>query len=715
MKDRNNAKKFKKEGGITLIALIITIIILVILAAVSIRAVYNMGIVGHAINGTQQYAEGAKAENKMLGDIGSLIDNAVSKIKEIQAGEGIALNKSKMGLQLISGQTVSEKLTATLLKITGDVEWTTSNPEIATVGNDGTVTAVAVGKTTITAKVTSSGKEYSATCEVEVTTEPVTNVELNANTGTLDIGQTLTLTATVTPSTASNQGVTWSTSDSNVATVANGVVTAVGAGSATITATANDGSGYNATCAIMVNPRLVSSITLNETTKTLNVGDTLQLTATVAPDDATNKSVTWSSSDSSVAEVAQDGEVTAVAAGNATITATAADGSGKTATCVITVNAPGPVLGDGDDVTPIEYYSPMAIQISGKYKGILYKFTDPSGDERDEDTTSTASVITGDAITNRNLKNNTNIKEVRQGEVPIPAGFYYVGGTKDTGLVISDNSTDENKGFSSTLAGNEFVWVPVPDVIYNASDNKTPQNPKYTQANNFVSTGEYREPDIVSDYDNESESYLKDIGFKKTENGKEVSDVEAFSTEMKNTYKAMIESVNKYKGFYVARYELGLDSQGNPVSKNASKVSGITTAAANNSNTYSWYGLYNKCKEMYEEDNTESSVTSTMIWGSQYDAMMNWMSKTGKKVASTNSSKRNKTQKTGSLLADQVNKVYDLYGCHYEWTLEAYDTYCRVLRGGYYTNLSSVSPRSYGSSPGRNNSDNTSRPTLYIR
>ena len=338
-----NLKKFinsfnkKSDRGITLIALIITIIILVILAAVSIRAVTNMGIVGHAINGTQKYAEGAVAENRMFGDVGSLIDNTVSKIKEIQSGEGIALNKSKMGLQLINGQTVSEKLTATLLKIEGEIEWTSSNQEIATVGNDGTVTAVAVGKTTITAKVTSNKKKYSASCEVEVTTEPVTNVELSANTGTLDIGQTLTLTATVTPENASNKGVTWSSSDTSVATVENGIVTAVAAGSTIITATAADGSEYNATCTITVNPKLVSNITLNESSKTLNVGDTLTLTATVTPNDATNKNVTWSSSDTSVATVT-NGVVTAKAAGSSTITATAVDGSGKYATCSITVN-----------------------------------------------------------------------------------------------------------------------------------------------------------------------------------------------------------------------------------------------------------------------------------------------------------------------------------------------------------------------------------------
>ena len=82
-----NSRKTRENAGITLIALIITIIILVILAAVSINAVYNMGIVGHAINGAQEYASQAKAENQMMADTTSKIDDAVAKVKEIQGDE----------------------------------------------------------------------------------------------------------------------------------------------------------------------------------------------------------------------------------------------------------------------------------------------------------------------------------------------------------------------------------------------------------------------------------------------------------------------------------------------------------------------------------------------------------------------------------------------------------------------------------------------------
>ena len=171
-----------------------------------------------------------------------------------------------------------------------------------------------------------------------------TSVTLNQTEATLTAaGATVQLTATVLPENASNKSVTWSSSNENVATVsATGLVTAVANGTATITATAADGSGKKATCAVTVNiPVPATSVTLNQTEATLTAaGATVQLTATVLPENASNKNVTWSSSNESVATVSETGLVTAVANGTATITATAADGTNKTATCVVTVYIP---------------------------------------------------------------------------------------------------------------------------------------------------------------------------------------------------------------------------------------------------------------------------------------------------------------------------------------------------------------------------------------
>ena len=116
-----------------------------------------------------------------------------------------------------------------------------------------------------------------------------------------------------------------------------GLVTAVGVGTADITVKANDGSGVTATCKVTVTPKLVTSITLDDEKLTIVRTHTRQLTATVLPEDADDRNVVWSSGNEEVATVDDTGLVTALKVGEASITATANDGSGVTATCVVTV------------------------------------------------------------------------------------------------------------------------------------------------------------------------------------------------------------------------------------------------------------------------------------------------------------------------------------------------------------------------------------------
>ena len=175
------------------------------------------------------------------------------------------------------------------------------------------------------------------------TTILASSISLNQSSTELEQGETLLLVATVMPQDATDKSVTWSTSDAVVATVdANGLVTAVAPGTATITATTNDGSNLSASCAFTVHQPtvLASSIALNQTAAELNEGETLQLAATVLPENATDKSVTWTSSDEAVATVNNNGLVTAVAPGTATITATTNDGSNLSANCVVNVPQP---------------------------------------------------------------------------------------------------------------------------------------------------------------------------------------------------------------------------------------------------------------------------------------------------------------------------------------------------------------------------------------
>ena len=179
----------------------------------------------------------------------------------------------------------------------------------------------------------SSTRGFRLACKYQM----ATGVSLNNTSATLNTGQTLQLTATVTPSTAMNKNVTWKSSNTNVATVSSsGLVTAKGPGTATITVTTADGSNKSATCTITV-IQLATGVSLNKSSATLNTGQTLQLTATVTPSNTSNKNVTWKSSNTTVATVSSSGLVTAKAPGSATITVTTADGSNKSATCALTV------------------------------------------------------------------------------------------------------------------------------------------------------------------------------------------------------------------------------------------------------------------------------------------------------------------------------------------------------------------------------------------
>ena len=166
----------------------------------------------------------------------------------------------------------------------------------------------------------------------------VERVSLSETTLTLVEGETKVLTAAIAPADAENQSVTWSTSDKSVVTVEDGTVTAIKAGEATVTVTANDKGSVKAECKVTVTAAnvAVTGVSLDKTTLTLAAGENAKLTAKVTPANATNKRVTWSSSDEAIATVESEGKVTANAAGTATITATTKEGN-KTATCTVTV------------------------------------------------------------------------------------------------------------------------------------------------------------------------------------------------------------------------------------------------------------------------------------------------------------------------------------------------------------------------------------------
>ncbi len=304
----------------------------------------------------------------------------------------------------------------------------------------------------------------------------------------------------------------------------------------------------------------------------------------------------------------------------------------------------------------------------------------------------------------------------------LPDGAKYITGTVDTGVVVE-------------IKGSEFVWVPVDDVVLDtnrisdlptSSENGISSGKTYTpmavkvgddykgilydfdESNGYLlypnnenylgNSDGYREPDIVSNYDG---------GDSDTVDGKIT--IRKLTAE----YNAMISSILKYKGFYIARYEAGLDKTTNEiVFKNASiEANNVITTDTSNIETSRWYGLYQKIKTFTTDSD---KVVSSMIWGSQYDAMMNWMAKNRKNVGNTDNKKRNSMNTTGSNTNDIINNIYDLYGCHYEWTLETYSDSHRARRGGDLRGNYSPASR-YFNEAFLTYSFYSSRATLYIK
>ena len=219
------------------------------------------------------------------------------------------------------------------------VTWTSSNPSVATVDINGNVTAVAKGTAIITVTTNDGGK--TATCTVTVSDSgiPVQSVTLNTSSCSLFVNDQVTLLATVNPSDATDKTLTWTSSNPSVATVdANGTVKAIGDGTAVITVTTNNGK--TAQCQITVtSPSVhVNSVSLDKTSLDVSIDAEADLVATVNPTNASNKHLVWTTSDTSIVTVDENGHVKAIGAGQATITVSSVDGN-KTATCVVKVSS----------------------------------------------------------------------------------------------------------------------------------------------------------------------------------------------------------------------------------------------------------------------------------------------------------------------------------------------------------------------------------------
>ena len=266
--------------------------------------------------------------------------------------------------------------------------------------------------------------------------------------------------------------------------------------------------------------------------------------------------------------------------------------------------------------------------------------------------------------------------------VPVPKGYTASSvsseNTVSEGFVIYEN-TNGQEGKEEINEGNvdnarenrnQFVWVPVanPSEMYGTDSSGKKWGKLYSfsadriTARNWIEqegvmtitdTTQYREPDVVEN--DSSNSVTKG--------------------QLETEFNAMIASVERYGGFYIGRYETG----------NLSKAKVVVVKDNSDIDNQTWYTMYNKAKEI----SASNKVTTTMIWGCQWDAVMRWMYNSGnaekKKYTYDSTGKGNYEAfpiATGSVEEYAVNNIYDMAGNVYDWTIEEGYTSYRVCRGG---------------------------------
>ena len=623
-------EQLKINKGITLIALVITIIVLLILAGVTIATLTGD-------NGILTKAQNSKEKN-------------AQKTVEEQINLAVQASKINEGL-VIDKDILEQELTNNGIEITksenDELPWTVKKDGyVYTISENGEVKekegiAITTGDIEIL-KGSTEGKKVSAQI-------------LSGETGTIKWEHT--------------GNITLSATEGNEITV--NVNSNANAGdTATITARI-DGKTYQDS----INVKIVTQVTSVTAEKIeVSIGDKKKIEKiTATPENAEGIEVTsYVSQDTTKVTVDEKtGEVTGVQEGETTVTISA---KGKLSEAVVTGTC-------SVKVTKLDH----------------------------------SEVVVPTITATGNLANKPNIKEVREGNIPIPQGYNYIKGDKIGGAVITDAASGEEK------VGNEFVWVPVDTlsnmavptsgtdantnyrgVLYNWSTDAT-GNTAYDWSADSTS---YREPaNLSSSYDSTSKNSSWT------------------STLYQEEYNKMVKSVSEYGGFYIGRYEMSI----NATSKNAESKSGATSATSKDSDTNQWYGLYNKAKTYAQESNEDKKVVSSMIWGSQYDAMLKWMKGNGIDVTSTTptdlsigATSKNTTRVTGgansgqSVSKDKLSNIYDILGNSYEWTQEAGTTSYRVYRGGSCDNSLAPSYRNH-SNPTGTNSFIGSRLTLYIK
>ena len=366
--------------------------------------------------------------------------------------------------------------------------------------------------------------------------------------------------------------------------------------------------------------------------------------------------------------------------------------------------------------------------------------------------------------TNFNLQDNEHMYvelDASGDKVPVPNG--YVGSKVtgeneiNTGYVIYEGEeevNDTNKD-EAQKSRNQYVWIPVPDIskFYGTDSNGkkwgklyeftsgTSSDPlfdevtgtyplNWSESNGIMrinSKTNFREPDVVPKsgstvYDGDSRLKTLGLGARTTQE---------FLSQVESEFNRMLASVEKYGGFYIGRYETG----------NLSKETAVVQKGNNDMASQTWYTMYKRCKNLKGKN---TNVETGIAWGNQFDRTLAWLVETGNKTkqeitddstswgnyynatfeyinSSGNTATKNKDIgiriPTGSAEYTKANNIYDLSGNVLDWTMEAYDTNLRVLRGGLYDYTGTISPadyRSYAHSTGSGD-DLGCRSALYIK
>lgn len=348
----------------------------------------------------------------------------------------------------------------------------------------------------------------------------------------------------------------------------------------------------------------------------------------------------------------------------------------------------------------------------------------------------------------------------------IPKDFYPVNTEKAKWAFDSTNNkvTDVDEGLViMDEKGNQFVWVPVSSLnsmfMCKKHSSTSDCNIRLTTDGKGIECGSEAHKDTNGNYCTEivgklyatstgeifgtvNQTYTEDSGLREPDKlkgtsygdwsttddrglklitryvteykGKSISTTEeqneikdAWTKQLKDEFYNMALSVAKNGGFYVGRYESSL------INEETRVVAGATSMSATTDSAGTWYGLYQKQKDFI----STGHLSSTMIWGSQYDAIMNWIANGDNTKIKDNSGTNmnlDRAGRTGSKSTDKINNIFDLYGLRKEWTMEAYSTSSRVNRGGNYVNSNSPSSRS-NNYPFDTYVYSSSRPTLYIQ